>query len=140
MTDPQHAIESARAAAASMRESGAYGDDLSGFRIEPADAVTTDKLLEWALIEPDPANVYSTRRLGAPITWVKRLLLRLLHQYFTELAAQQTRFNIQMTVYAGELTERVEGLEERLARLEGPAGPTALGPQAGAQTRTRREA
>jgi hypothetical protein len=119
MTDPQHAIESARAAAASMRESGAYGDDLSGFRIEPADAVTTDRLLEWALIEPDPANVYSTRRLGAPITWVKRLLLRLLHQYFTELAAQQTRFNVQMTVYAGELTERVERLEERLARLEG---------------------
>jgi hypothetical protein len=121
MIEPQRALESARAAAASMRASGAYEDDLSGFRIEPADAVTTDKLLEWALIEPDPAKVYSTRRLGVPITWVKRLLLRGLRQYFADLSAQQTRFNIQMTVYVGELSERVDELDERLRRIEGGA-------------------
>jgi hypothetical protein len=119
VADPQRAVDTARAAAAAMRASGAYADDLSGFRIEPTDAVTTDKLLEWALIEPDPAKVYSTRKLGAPITWIKRLLLRALRQYFADMAAQQTRFNIQMTVYAGELTERIEVLEERVERLDG---------------------
>ena len=43
-------------------------------RIEP-EKVTTGKLLEWAAIEPDVALMRSTRRGGAPITWLKRLLL-----------------------------------------------------------------
>ena len=55
-------------------------------------------------------RLYSTRRGGAPITGFKRLLLRLLRQYFVELEAQQTRFNIA-------LLERLDALEERRAPM-----------------------
>jgi hypothetical protein len=43
--------------------------------------------------------VYSTRKGGAPITWFKKLLLRLLRQYTSELEAQQTRFNVGVVAY-----------------------------------------
>jgi hypothetical protein len=125
MTEPddpaQHALWSARAAAKQAREAGAYDDDLSGFTVEPTDQVTIDRLLEWALIEPDASRVYSTRRWGKPITLLKRGLLRVLHQYHNELLAEQTRFNLQMTVYAGELTEKLGALEGRVAALEAQA-------------------
>jgi len=115
MTEPEQALERARATAEEMRSAGAYGDSgASGdarFRIKPTDRVDTNQLIEWALIEPDPANLYSTRRLGAPITFVKRLMLRGLRQYLGEIVAQQTRFNIHMTAYVGQLTTRVEALE-----------------------------
>jgi hypothetical protein len=117
MTDPEQAVERARRTAEQMRAAGAYGDDLSGFRVEPTDTVTVHQLLEWALIEPDPANLYSTRRFGKPITFAKRLLLRGLRQYLGEIIAQQTRFNIQLTAYVRGLEERVEALE-RQARGE----------------------
>ncbi|MCW3067222.1 MAG: hypothetical protein JWN32_4394 [Solirubrobacterales bacterium] len=122
--DPaQHALWSARAAAKQARERGAYDDDLSGFTVQPTDAVTVDRLLEWALIEPDESRVYSTRRWGKPITLLKRGLLRVLHQYHNELLAEQTRFNLQMTVYAGELTEKLQDLEARVAALEERPAP-----------------
>jgi hypothetical protein len=125
VTRPEDALAQARAAAAAMRERGAYGDDLRGFEIEPADAVTQERLLEWAVIEPDPAQVYSTRRLGAPITWVKRLMLRALRQYHGQLLAEQTRFNLQLSVYLSELDSRVRDLEELAVRQsdEGPPAP-----------------
>ena len=125
MTRPEDALAQARAAAAEMRERGAYGDDLRGFEIEPADRVSSERLLEWALIEPDPNQVYSTRRLGAPITWVKRALLRGLRQYHGQLLAEQTRFNLQLAVYVSELESRVRDLEEGLVRRsdEGPPAP-----------------
>jgi len=56
--------------------------------------------------------MYSTRSAGAPITWVKRLLLRLLRQYFVELEARQTRFNIAML-------ERLDALEARVGQGAG---------------------
>jgi hypothetical protein len=125
VTRPEEALNQARAAAAAMRERGAYGDDFRGFEIEPAEAVTQDLLLEWALIEPDPAKVYSTRRLGAPITWVKRLLLRGLRQYHGQFLAEQTRFNLQLTVYISELESRIRDLEEFAVHRddEGPPAP-----------------
>jgi hypothetical protein len=126
MTEPEQALAKAQASAETMRASGAYGDDLAGFRIEPADAVSTRQLLEWAVIEPDPANLYSTRKLGAPITFVKRMVLRSLRQYLTELTAQQTRFNIQLTAYVRALTERVEALEQ--AAAPAPADPAPADP------------
>jgi hypothetical protein len=86
--------------------------------------VTAEKLLEWALVDPDPAKVYSTRRLGAPITLVKRALLRALRQYHAQLLAEQTRFNIQLTVYVSRLEDRVRELEDRLA-AEGDDRPPA---------------
>ena len=67
-------------------------------------------LSEWAVIELDPDElVYSTRAAGAPITALKRLLVHLLRQYFVELEARQTRFNIAVLA-------RLDALEERVAR------------------------
>jgi hypothetical protein len=62
-------------------------------------------------MEVDPELVYSTRRLGAPITGLKRVLLRLLRQYHVELEAQQTRFNIALVVHLRDLEARVDRLE-----------------------------
>jgi hypothetical protein len=122
--DPaQHALWSAQAAARHARERGAYDDDLSGFEVQPTDRVTIDRLLEWSLIEPDESRVYSTRRWGKPITLMKRGLLRVLHQYHNELLAEQTRFNLQVTVYVGELSEKLGELEARVAALEEHAAP-----------------
>jgi hypothetical protein len=115
VTRPEDALEAARAAAARAREAGAYADDLSGFAIAPTDRVSAEQLLAWAVIEPDPEAVRSTRRLGAPITWVKRLLLRGLRQQFAELTAQQTRFNLQLVAALHELDDRVSELEQRTA-------------------------
>ncbi len=108
---PEDAVEAARAAAAAARERGAYAEALDGFTVAPTDRVSTEQLVEWAVIEPDLAAVRSTRRHGAPITFVKRALLRVLRQYHAEQEAQQTRFNLAV---AGRLTE----IEERLERLE----------------------
>ena len=103
---PEEAIGAARAAAAARP-----AEALPGFRVEPLDDVTPETLGEWAAIEPDTARVYSTRRLGAPITWLKRGLLRLLFQYHRELLAEQTRFNLL-------LTEQIVRLERRVRELE----------------------
>lgn len=127
MTRPEDALGLARAAAAERRAAGAYPDEPARFEIEPTDTVTSDRLLDWALIEPDPAGVYSTRRLGAPITALKRALLRALRQYHGQLTAQQTRFNHFVTVYVSELEDRIRRLEERLAELEGRASDAGSG-------------
>lgn len=111
---PEEALGRAREAAAAARARGAYGEDLSGFRIEPTDVVSPGQLLEWALIEPDAELVYSTRRWGRPITWFKRALIHALRQYTGQMLAQQVRFNLQLTVYATELEDRVRELERRL--------------------------
>jgi hypothetical protein len=113
VTRPEEALEKARRAAAQARFEGGYLDDLHGLQVEPTDAVTIDRLLEWALIEPDPRLVRSTRALGAPITWLKRLLVRMLRQHLAQIVSQQTRFNIQLTAFVAELEDRVTALERR---------------------------
>jgi hypothetical protein len=65
-----------------------------------------EDLERWAAIEVDPESVYSTRKAGAPITAVKRMLLRLLRQYHVELEAKQTRFNVAMVERLRELERR----------------------------------
>jgi hypothetical protein len=113
MTSPEQALEIARERAAAARARGGYADDLSKFDLQPVDAVTLEHLLEWAVVEPDLSELRSTRPWGAPITLVKRLLYRLLRQYHGQVIAQQTRFNIQLAVYVGQLADRVEELEKR---------------------------
>ncbi|MEA2273826.1 MAG: hypothetical protein QOI98_2534 [Solirubrobacteraceae bacterium] len=113
MTRPEEALAKAREAAAQARSEGGYADDLHGLQVEPTDAVTIDKLLEWALIEPDARLVRSTRALGAPITWTKRLLVRALRQHLAQIVSQQTRFNIQLTAFIAELDDRVTRLEKQ---------------------------
>jgi hypothetical protein len=103
---PDEALDAARAAAAQARARGAYGDDLAGFAIEPTDKVSIEKLMEWAVIETDPALVRSTRRLGGPITWLKRALRHLLRQELGQAYAQQSRFNLMVVTRLAELEER----------------------------------
>lgn len=112
---PEEALGAARKAAAARRADGAYADDPA---LQPAalDAaisptgVTPELLREWAVIAVEPGALYSSRRLGAPVTLLKRLLVRLLGQYLAQLEARQTRFNVA-------LLARIEGFEARLGQL-----------------------
>jgi hypothetical protein len=110
---PEEALERARDAAARAQH-----DEAALPRLPRPDArATTDQLLEWAVIEPDPELLRSTRRFGRPITAFKRLVRRALQQELNELAAQQTRFNVH-------LLQRLVELEER----DRPPGPQRRGP------------
>jgi hypothetical protein len=109
---PEEALEHARARAARARAEGEDGLDVRGFTVEATEEVTIERLLEWALVEPDPELVRSTRALGAPVTWIKRGLVRVLRQYLGQIVDQQTRFNIQLMAFVSELDDRVTHLEE----------------------------
>ena len=110
---PEDALAEARAEVERLKALGRYDEPAGGLTIEPLDQVTRAQLLEWALIEPDLTKLRSTRRYGAPITWVKRLLLRGLQQYHNEVSYQQTRFNIHVLRKVLELEDRIEKLEKR---------------------------
>ena len=118
MTTPDDALERARAAAAADRAEGAYAEVPPSLDASPVSQISGSRLLEWSLIEPDVERVYSTRRLGAPITAVKRGLIRGLRQYFHEMLGLQSRFNSQATSHILNLEDRVRDLEERLRELE----------------------
>lgn len=115
MTEPEQAVEAARAAATSMRAAGAYGEDT--LRALPPEA-TSSKLAEWAVIDPDLRNVRSLRRWGALLTASKRALLRLLAQYHAELTAQQSRFNVRLVEELRALERRLYALERKLEQDE----------------------
>ncbi|HEX3831766.1 MAG TPA: hypothetical protein VHW04_07335 [Solirubrobacteraceae bacterium] len=106
MKDPQEALAAARAAAAGTRE-----EEATPWSLEDG-TVSTRRLAEWAMIQPETARVYSTRRLGRPITAVKRLLVRMLRQYIGQMSAQQSRFNAQVAAHVMRLEQRVAELEE----------------------------
>lgn len=112
MTRPDEALEAARRAVTARRAEGGYAGVGSGGPLDASilDGEPSRELLsEWAVIEIDPAEfVYSTRAAGAPITAIKRLLVRLLRQYFVELEARQTRFNIAVLARLDALEERAE--------------------------------
>ena len=110
---PEDAVAQARAEVERLKALGRYAEADADLRIEPLDQVTNAQLLEWALIEPDLSKLRSTRRGGAPITWVKRLLLRGLQQYHNEVTYQQTRFNIHVLRKVLELEDRIERIERR---------------------------
>lgn len=114
MTTPDEALERARAAAADKRASGAYAEDAPSLDASPVTHISQSKLFEWSLIDPRIDRVYSTRRLGAPITAAKRGMIRGLRQYFGELIGQQSRFNAQATAHIINLEDRVRDLEEQL--------------------------
>lgn len=115
---PETAIAHARAELARRRAEGAYAEDMADIRPAPPERPSIDLLLEWAVIEPDLDLVVSTRRLGAPISWVKRVLVHLLRQYTGQLASQQTRLNVHLMGRLTELDERLADLNHRLADLE----------------------
>jgi hypothetical protein len=104
MTRPEDALDRARSAA---RPSQPAGEVAGSFERDVAEDSPSDELLqEWAVISVDPDLVYSSRRLGAPLTFMKRALLRLLRQYTAELEAQQTRFNLGVLGRLRELERR----------------------------------
>jgi hypothetical protein len=104
--DPDEALERARAARGEHEGDPALAPtDLDRLGSE---RVGFDQLREWAVIDVDPATLRSTRRMGAPVTAFKRLLLRLLRQYTADLEAQQTRFNLALL---DELEQRLRALE-----------------------------
>jgi hypothetical protein len=107
VTSPEEALERAREAAERKRAEGVYPP-----RSEPAPS-DRDYLAEWAVLRGDPDVVYSTRRLGAPLTALKRLLLRAMRQYLLDVEARQTRFNAAMLDRLDQLERRVSELERR---------------------------
>lgn len=115
MRTPEEALAEARRRAA---------EDSSAQRPPPADRTESveearraslRRLAAWAVIEPEEAEVYSTRRLGAPITLLKRLLVRLLRQYLVQISAQQSRFNAHVAAHVISLEDRVAALEQARA-------------------------
>jgi hypothetical protein len=113
VSTPEDAVAQARAEAARLRGTGTYGPAETARTPVPAldEGVPWTKLVEWASIEADLAEVRSTRPYGAPLTALKRGLVRLLVQYNGQLAAQQTRFNLA-------LAARVRQLEKAVAELQ----------------------
>ncbi len=110
---PEDALPAARKAAAEHDDSVP-----GGLTLKPTERASIEQFMEWAMIEPDPKNMRSTRKLGAPITFAKRQLLHVLRQYLGELEAQQTRFNLNVVARMAELEERVAKIEARAGERE----------------------
>jgi len=121
VTRPEQAQEQARRSAELKRAEGRYAEATGAEALDDSilgGRAPAELLSEWAVIEIEPDLLYSTRRGGAPITALKRLLLRLMRQHLVELEARQTRFNLG-------LLAAFEQLERRVERLEGAAEATA---------------
>jgi hypothetical protein len=118
VTDPEHALEQARAAAASMRTEGAYADGQGAETGDGPAPTSLENLFEWAMIDPDLREVRSTRKLGYPVTLLKLGLVRLLNQYHAELISQQTRFNVHVLGHVRRLETRIEELERIVRQRE----------------------
>jgi hypothetical protein len=114
MTTPEEALTRARRAAAEARGDEAVVEEPA---LGPGEAgrIAEWRLTEWAIVEPDPAKVYSTRLLGTPITWIKRGLLRAMRQYHGQILAQQSRFNAHVAAHLLSLDNRVSALEAAAA-------------------------
>jgi hypothetical protein len=112
---PDEAADAARRIAADRRADYAGDPALAGDLDEAIapEGVTPDLLREWAVIEVEPSAIYSTRRVGAPVTLLKRMLMRLMRQYTAQLEARQTRFNVALLGRLEELEGRIEALESR---------------------------
>jgi hypothetical protein len=119
MTSPEQALARAQASAAERRAEGAYAEARPSRAGPPAAEGAELKLYQWAFIEPDLSRVRSLRRAGAPITALKRLLLRLLVQYHVQLIGDQTRFNVMLLGYVSRLEMRITELEARLDECDG---------------------
>ena len=121
---PEEALERARAEAAAAAARGEHREPPVSFEVTRASRIDDWRLTEWAIIEPDEARVYSTRRFGAPITLLKRALVRVLRQYHGQVLSQQSRFNAQVAAHVHNLDDRLRELERRVGEMEarGPGG------------------
>ncbi len=124
MTRPEQALELARRQAAQRRAE--YGA-VEPIRVGPPYDQIAARLSEWAVPDPTGYEIRSIRRGGAPITWFKRLLVRLLYQFHAQLISDQSRFNALMLSYVRTLEDRVRELEATLnAENEVSEGADAL--------------
>jgi hypothetical protein len=126
--DPQEALAAARRAAARADSGAGARDDPAGeapWSLE-AGALSTRRLAEWAIIEPDETRVQSSRRWGRPLTAGKLLLVRLLRQYIGQMSAQQSRFNAHVAAHVMRLEERVAELEQAAHRRTGAEAEPAV--------------
>ncbi len=115
---PERALERARERAAGAQAAGEYAEAERLSALESAPGDDLFKLYAWAFLEVDPSKVYSTRRFGAPVTLLKRGLLRLLVQYHGQLIANQTRFNLHLVGEMARLDARVARLEQLAAESD----------------------
>jgi hypothetical protein len=116
MTSPEDAAAKARDEAGRKRDAGGYPPSDARRALDPTivpERPPDELLAEWAVIAVDDSALYSTRRGGAPVTAFKKLLVRLLRQYFVEAEAKQTRFNLALLDRHQELERRIERLERR---------------------------
>lgn len=118
---PERALEQARERADAARSAGEYAEAERFSALEPAPGADLFKLHEWAFLEVDESKIYSTRRFGAPVTLLKRGLLRLLVQYHGQLIAHQTRFNLHLLGEVARLQSRVARLEQLAAERDDPS-------------------
>jgi hypothetical protein len=114
MIRPEDALAVARERAARARARGGYALDVGREVATPPNAAMLARLLDLAERAPDLSEVRSTRRLGGPITFAKRALVRSQHQYHRQLVDQRREFDVQLALYVGLLAERLERLERRL--------------------------
>jgi hypothetical protein len=104
---PEDAVERARAAAREAGPAGPPGEEAQALERAIAPGTPSYEVLqEWARIEVPADLIYSTRRLGGPLTFLKRGLLRFLRQYTREVEAQQTRFNLAVLARLRDLENR----------------------------------
>ncbi len=124
MNSPEQALAAARRRAETRSADHPGGEPDAGPQSETQQD-SLRRLATWAMIEPDEAEVYSTRRLGAPVTLVKKLLVRLLRQYLVQVTAQQSRFNAHVVGHLIALEERVSRLEETSGQPRTPHATTS---------------
>jgi hypothetical protein len=122
MTRPEEALLAARRSAA---EHGADYGHVDPIRVGPPYDQIASRLTQWAIVDPTDYEVRSIRRYGAPITWFKRLLVRLLYQFHAQLISDQSRYNVLLLSYVRTLEHRVNELEGML-RPEDPEEPDAF--------------
>jgi hypothetical protein len=121
---PEEALAAARRQAEARRAATPEAGQIPTGQDMPQERqVTLRQLTRWAMIEPEEVEVYSTRRWGAPITALKRLLIRLLRQYLVQMTAQQSRFNAYVVANLVAMDERIHALEE--TRAQGGGVPSA---------------
>lgn len=118
MKTPEDALAQARRRAAEQVAGSEPGTKSSDESVQEARRASLSRLAAWAVIEPEEAEVYSTRRLGAPITLLKRVLVRLLRQYLIQISAQQSRFNAHVAAHVISLEDRVMALEQAAAERD----------------------
>lgn len=118
MSTPEEALEQARRSAAERVAAGGYREADVQLTLSQDEGVSRERLMRFALIEPDPDLVYSTRRgpVGRTVTRLKQGLIRSLRQYNTQVHGQQTRFNLHITSYVTALEQRVAELEAELRK------------------------